>query len=78
MIFDYSIAGIPCRIRVDSYEPIVPATWDHPEEGGDFEFTVLDRRGYPAPWLERKVTPSISDKIFEHYEGLLKNERRRA
>lgn len=41
--FDSTCAGIPCEIQ-----------WDWDETG--FSYTVLDRRGRPAPWLECKAT----------------------
>jgi hypothetical protein len=50
------IAGIPCQLRVTYWEATTTATWYTPAEGGDIEYEVLDRRGYPAPWLERKLT----------------------
>ena len=37
MSHDYHITvlgGLPCIARVHSYIPIIPATWQHPEEGG--------------------------------------------
>jgi hypothetical protein len=41
--FNSTCAGIPCQIEWE---------WD---EFGWFSYTVLDRRGRPAPWLERKA-----------------------
>ena len=43
--FESTCAGIPCEIQ-----------WDWDETG--FSYTVLDRRGRPAPWMERKATKS--------------------
>ena len=58
---DTRIAGIPAKIEVTSYYPGRPArltghpdTW-YPPEYEELTFQVLDRRGRPAPWLERKL-----------------------
>lgn len=54
------VHGIPCQIFVQT-TPYRPAyLWGPPEnctpaEGGDTEWVLLDRKGYPAPWLERKL-----------------------
>ena len=61
MIFDTKVAGIPCQCQVTYSTPYIPANLNgHPDnwtppEGGDFEFVLLDRRGYKAAWLERKL-----------------------
>jgi len=65
------IQGIPCQVQLDYYEPVTPAyrrghpdNWE-PESGGELRWSVLDRRGYPAPWLVRKLTDKDADHI-EH------------
>jgi len=70
MQFDFTIAGIPCIIEAE-VESTVPAWlqgpshhW-HPSEGGGVEYKVLDRKGYRAKWLERKITPKIHNEIIE-------------
>lgn len=57
------IAGIPCIIRLDRViGRYLPAKiYAEPEycyeaQYPEVEFTVCDRRGRPAPWLERKMT----------------------
>lgn len=69
-----AIAGIPCQVRVTHYEPYDPGTWDEPPSGGEIEFEVFDRRGYPAAWLERKVTEDDEVRIFKEYEAQLQDE----
>lgn len=67
--FSSRIEGIPCKIRVDVYEPAKPSRhYDDPPEDAEFEFTVLDRNGREAPWLEAKVTDSISQRIYEEFQ----------
>ena len=67
--FDSTIAGIPCQIAVthwDKYHPAKtygPPENCHPEEGGTGDWEVLDRRGRPAPWLERKLTDNDRERI---------------
>ena len=67
--FEARACGIPCTIRVltwDAYRPAViradPGD-SHPAEGGEGEWELLDSRGRPAPWLERKLTPAERERI---------------
>jgi len=67
--FDSTVGGIPCGIKVDEVEPYEPAyrgghpdSWE-PESGGQIWFTVLDRAGYPAPWLQAKLTNDDTARI---------------
>jgi hypothetical protein len=70
------IAGIPCKVRVDScviqkgsYSYNAPSDWDY-YGYQEIEFTVCDRRGREAPWLSRKMTDKdiarIEQEIIEH------------
>ncbi len=73
------ISGTPCRIVVTYWEPYVPAKvsgppeYCYPAEGGYGEWEVRDRRGRPAPWLERKMTEEdrerIDQQVFDYMEG---------
>ena len=77
--FETRVCGIPCIVRVKYYEVYIPAKVSgppehcYPEEGGEGEWEILDRRGKPAPWLERKMTPADDDQlnreIFNHMES---------
>jgi len=69
------IAGIPCQVAITHYEPYDPGSWHEPPSGGELEFEVYDRRGYPAAWLERKVTEDDELRIFAEYEADLKGRR---
>lgn len=60
-----TVAGIPALLRVDTYTVVkgshsrsAPSDWDY-YGYTEVEYTVCDRRGRPAPWLERKITPAI-------------------
>ena len=46
---------------------------DPPEEG-EFEFDLLDRRNYPARWLEKKMTPADEARLYEEFAILTEAE----
>ena len=62
------IAGIPCLARVDYFFKKEPdfdtwaSDWDY-YGYTEIEFTVCDRRGRPAPWLEKKMTDAEKERI---------------
>lgn len=68
---DTRISGIPCKVRVDRVEIVPPWTGssincpsaDDYYGYSEVEFTVCDRRGRVAPWLERKMTGSDYERI---------------
>ena len=65
--FESQVAGIPCKVKVTYATKYVPESWYGPAEGGDFEFELLDRRGYRAKWLESKVTDKDVDRLEREY-----------
>lgn len=77
--FDARVCGIPCLVVVTHYEPFVPGrTYGppelcYPDEGGEAEWFLADRRGRKAQWLERKMSQSDLDHVdtlvFEHMEN---------
>lgn len=86
--FEHRVCGIPCIVAVTSWEAYVPAktcypeggSWGewgppedcYPEEGGCGEWELRDRRGRPAPWLERKLDDKerqrIDQLVFDYME----------
>ena len=74
MIFNTKVAGIPCQCKVTNYTPPIPmmvygpgmADADPPEDS-EFDFTLLDSKGYPAPWLEKKLTPQDVERLEEEH-----------
>ncbi len=72
------VAGIPCVIGVTRYDCYSPASASGQPElcspacGGVGDWVVLDRRGRPAPWLEKKLTRDdierIDDEIYDVME----------
>ena len=63
------IQGIPCLINVTSYYPGYKGWYDgppercYPDEPEEIEWEVRDRKGYQAPWLERKLTKADRIRI---------------
>lgn len=61
MIISARIGGIPCTIDIVRFEHKAPNYSYSAETDMDFygytiiDYRVLDRRGRPAPWLERKM-----------------------
>ena len=74
MKFQTKVCGIPCTVVVTLYRKAVPmriygsGMGDcDPPEPEEFEFQLLDRKGYPAPWLEKKLTPQLEEEVFQHF-----------
>ena len=64
------IAGIPCIVNlvsvVGQFSPAVISKdpdYCHEAEYPEVTFQVCDRKGYPAPWLERKLTCEEASRI---------------
>ena len=75
--FETTVSGIPCGIRIDNFFYQKPQPWNDASdwdcEGGcEIEFSVLDLKGYEAPWIQKKLTPSdilrIELKIIDECE----------
>jgi hypothetical protein len=69
MDIDVRVCGIPAIARVLHYRPYEPAyrrghpdNWE-PASPPEIDFEILDRRGRPAPWLERKLTDAERERI---------------
>ena len=77
--FETTVCGIPCIIRVLSWDEYRPAYLGgapencYPAEGGSGDFEILDRKGYRAKWLEKKLTArdedAIQELIYDHMEN---------
>lgn len=74
-VFDSRVAGIPCQIGVVNYEKHAPMSVHKAHSDLEFygyseaNYVVLDRRGRPAPWLQRKVDDDSS--ILEQIDELM-------
>jgi len=74
--FETRVAGIPCVIGVvdyisvaGSYSQNAASDWDY-HGYSESDWVVCDRRGRPAPWLEKKLTSKderrIEQEIAKH------------
>jgi hypothetical protein len=70
-LMETRIAGIPCTVRID-YVCVTPpdprgdSDWDY-YGYTEFDYTVCDRRGRPAPWLTKKMTSADTARIHDEY-----------
>lgn len=78
MEFHTKVCGIPCIVKVTSYHKAEPMRIYgsgygdcDPPEPEEFEFRLLDRKGYPAKWLEAKLTDDIEQQIYEDFQNYL-------
>ena len=79
MEFTTTVAGIPCICKVTDYQKEKQWSQDKygeasPPEHAIFEFEILDRKGYPAGWLEKKLTSTARDQLYSQYLALVENE----
>lgn len=71
MDIETRVSGIPCLARVTHYHRQPPhrgsahtcdSDWDY-YGYTECKFQILDRRGRPAPWLERKLSDQDTARI---------------
>lgn len=72
--FTTKVSGIPCQCRVYHYAPGVPMLVYGPGNGDalppeseEFDYVLLDRKGYRAEWLEKKLTPQDDIRLMNEY-----------
>ena len=64
------IQGIPCQVKamyIFVQKPLGPncdSDWDC-YGYSEVDFEVYDRKGYPADWLQRKMTDKDEERIVE-------------
>ncbi len=82
MIVETRIDGIPCQVRLAYVHAVHGAREKgsgiqlEPDEPEGFVIeAVLDRRGKPAPWLERKMTPQDEDRICQEAHDDMRGAR---
>lgn len=75
-IIESHVAGIPCQIRINDFVHVKPdpTTWASADDFygyTEIDWDVLDRKGYEAGWLQRKLTDKdrdrIDQEIIDHY-----------
>lgn len=69
-VLDTTISGIPCKIGITNYFVQQPmGMWADSADDcygyTELEYDILDRKGYQADWLARKVTSQDEDRISE-------------
>lgn len=70
----FTISGIPCLIGVTHYLKVngshsynAPSDMDY-HGYTECDYDILDRKGYPAAWLERKgVDSDAADEAIDAY-----------
>ena len=78
-MIDTTVCGIPCKVQLDYYTPgrdmlITGMGFGdcEPPEPEEVLFSVYDRKGYPAAWLENKLTDSECERIEEELVECMK------
>ena len=72
-IVDTFIQGIPCKVGITYFfeqKPFQGSVYNCPSDMDwygyqEWEYDVLDSKGYPAPWLERKMDDHDNQRIDE-------------
>ena len=62
-IHQSTVAGIPCLVGVIDLYADTSDGWIGSRT--TFKFKVLDRRGYPAPWLAAKLNAGDEQRFVE-------------
>jgi hypothetical protein len=74
------VAGIPCLIGVSHFDCVRGSYSYNAASDMDYygysesEWDVLDRRGRPAAWLERKLTSADRDRIEQEIAEAMTEE----
>ena len=76
--FETTVCGIPCGVVIDSYTPGDDGNGiDCPPEIEEFEYTIIDRSGYRADWIEKKMNSKdesyLHDEIFNYIDEVRSN-----
>lgn len=59
-MFETKVHGIPCICDVQAYVNLGKEDY--------FDFNILDRKGYRAPWLTKYLTKADSERLLEEYQ----------
>lgn len=77
---EFRIAGIPCLIGIIDYE-CQPGSFSYNADSdwdyygySNLDYDVLDRKGYKADWLAKKITSQIEVEIEEAVEEYFREE----
>ena len=68
-LVNVSVCGIPAIAKVTHLIVVKGSSRaDNPDDYygySEVEFEICDRKGYPAAWLERKMTEAVHDEVEE-------------
>lgn len=76
---EHRVAGIPCLIGVIDYSHTKGSYSYHADSDMDYygytecDWEILDRRGRPAPWLQKKVDAKEEDSINDAINDYMKD-----
>ena len=80
--FSTHVAGIPCRCVVRQHSfgsppKVYGSAWEDfdPGEPEHLGFEILDRKGYKAPWLAKKISPADAERLEEEAKASMLAER---
>lgn len=77
--YSIRVHGVPCYAKVVSYYEGFPGIYRgkpedrEPEEPASVEFIIIDRKGYPAPWLEDKLNNDEREELANLIISKIKN-----
>jgi hypothetical protein len=77
--FESHIQGIPCQVEVLDYSPFRDNMRGHidswlPNDEAEIELEILDRKGYKAEWLKRKMNQDDWNRIETEAEQAIERE----
>ena len=79
MEFHTTVFGIPCICKVLSYTEAKPMIIHgsgfgdcHPPEAEEFQYELLDRKGYTAPWIQNKMTSIQENQLKKEFLSKVK------
>ena len=71
--FETTVHGIPCGVVVENYRPATMGNTFalpedcYPPEPSEFEFYLVDSKGYRAEWLMDKLTDEDNARLEREY-----------
>lgn len=76
-----TVRGIPALVEVHA-ATVVPGSFSFNAASSDdyygysdLDYTLCDRKGYPAAWLEKKMTPANWEALEESIWEALRKQR---
>jgi hypothetical protein len=76
--FETAVAGIPCGVVIESYTAVAGSFSRNAASDLDYygytecDWRLVDRRGYPAAWLEKKLSSDDESRIEGEISAYMK------